>query len=427
MNETPIPASITTIQTANWAGFIPIVLSLAPSSVSSPVAPRPLHKLVSRISYLHLALIDEVLQLYEYAPTVNTGRDVLTTEEPPEEEKLQEFDKSLEQRQSETEVVFEATPIQTKHRDTVPICWFEDETSGEPLRWHLFIGVLYDLIKGRSILQHSSRGLDNEWTLSNSLPWRIRVHFTAFPMTLHSFEIGNLSNNETCETEHNDSSSNELTHPTLTNPFSPIIGRIFRNSLKQALFMQYSSSKVAMSITKSSHEKLWDAILSTNYNIYTEVNGTLQIGLAASDDNATTAVAKDDKVPDLLPVRVMLNSNSPMQKPCRAYKDVEYGEEVDNKECNNDDGLTEDEKTLSNLVKHLSTCNVRPYTTLGDVLLSWLPQHFRKDSADEVVANSLVHYYIQGVQPCLKCSIFDLWKSMCHPDHFLYIIVVTKK
>ena len=114
-----------------------------------------------------------------------------------------------------------------------------------------------------------------------------------------------------------------------------------------------------------------------------------------------------------------------MQKPCRAFRDAEVTKESTyNEQVVNDSAG--DQERLESLVKQLSTCNIRPQTTLGDILLYWLPQHFERCTDGRIVAKPYVSHCIQGIRPNLKCSMLDLWKSLCHPDHFLYIVVVTK-
>lgn len=435
--EKPIPASITNIQNVNWAGSIPVILSLSPSSLSSPTAPRPLHKMIRRMTYIHLALEEEVLQLFEYAP-VTMGGSVVVREEPPDNEDEQALDEMKKDEQSDSKLDDDgdnSTPIEPEQetttttevketkpmppkRNNYPPCWFEDEITGEPLRWHLFVGVLYDSIKGRSLLSQSSRiGFTTDTAAPSTLPWRLRVHFTAYPTTLLPLEIPPSIESATDK-------------ETKNSQISSVMGKVFRNSLKQALFMQYSSAKVAMSVTKKSHEKMWDAILSTNFTLYHEVNVNLQVGVTSScvsepvPVTSGAAMTKDAKsnVPELIPVRVMFNDNPPLQRPCRAFLDANAANEESYSEIDTEDN----EKTLDNLVKHLSTCSIRPHTTLGDVLLSWLPHYFEKNIAEGVVPAPSVYYCIQGIQSSLSCPILDLWRSLCHPDHFLYIIVVTK-
>jgi hypothetical protein len=68
------------IQAANWAGSIPVILTLAPSSLSSPTLPPPIHVLVH--NYLHLALEEAVRKLHEFAPMTIFFRGGIVRNEP---------------------------------------------------------------------------------------------------------------------------------------------------------------------------------------------------------------------------------------------------------------------------------------------------------------------------------------------------------
>lgn len=58
------------IQRKNWDGYIPVMISLAESSLSAVTMPSPLYRMVSRQSYLHISLENEIKSLYRYAPVV---------------------------------------------------------------------------------------------------------------------------------------------------------------------------------------------------------------------------------------------------------------------------------------------------------------------------------------------------------------------
>ena len=385
------------------------------------------------------------MQLFRYAPVSGlSGKGVMVTEEPSDDDEpppdavkdddelndngeecnkkdIEEQTENTSKEENETGLIMETKTMASPRQDDFPICWFEDELSGEPLRWHLFIGVLHDAMKGKAAVQNSSQVVSSA-AEPNLLPWRIRLHFRSYPTTLLPLEVG--LQNTACAPK-DDSTNDSCRDINHTNQISSSIGRIFRNSLKQALFMQYSSAKVAMSISKSSHEKIWSAILSTDYVSYREVNNSLQVGISSEPGvvPAATGVASD--VPGLIPVRVMLNSDSVMQKPCRAFRDVKESKEQSKQDHTDEEEPTEDDKVLENLVERLESCSIRQKTTLGDVLLSWLPQHFESDAMEAVVAKPSVYYSIQGIRPKLSSSILDLWKCLCHPDHFLYITVIA--
>mmetsp|Transcript_40013 Transcript_40013/g.84042 ORF Transcript_40013/g.84042 Transcript_40013/m.84042 type:complete len:457 (+) Transcript_40013:163-1533(+) len=450
-NTTPaiIPASNTSIQNANWSGSIPILLSIAPTSLSSPTPPRPIHKMISRMTYLHLALHDEVMYLSGYAPVFASGLlpafSGMSVEEPPDDdddggggggdgstptesgeaengEKKDNSDKkSAPDEKNESSSSTEAADSHSKQQsDTTnkgaapsyPECWFEDEESGIPLRWHLFVGVLHDLMKGRATIMKKGTTASStmELTPPNFLPWRIRVHFTSYPTDKL------LPLDDGLDTANNSSEEDGQSRITA------LVKRLFRNSLKQALFMQYASSKVAMSITKHSHEKIWDAVIQSNYGSYHEVNVGLQSGIQSPSIGSTklttipAALGKEEEssdIPQLIPVRLMLNGMPAIQRPTKHEKD--------NKDV--------ERQRPSEVLKKLGTLQAPPYTTLGDVLSNCLPDYFRVDPSTglaSVASDTAVYYCVQGVQPSLNCAMVDLWRALSHPDHFLYVIVMTE-
>jgi len=463
-----VPASITSIQNANWHGRIPIQLSIAPTSLSSPTKPRSIHKMVSRMTYLHIGLFDEIMHLYEYAPSSIMGgtrqhyhgdgkqRMVVVREEPPDSPPKQEqvgddndgvnndnTEEDDSEQQQQEEITFqsnqtEPTALNTDKNNndqtiieqssssaatpnpSFPECWFEDEESGQPLRWQLFTGVLYDLMKGRLIVNNASSPCNR----FRNLPWKIRIHFTLYPTdTLLPLDI-TVPPQQQHTFENNDGSMSTTTNTTANQQtqINTLIGRLYRNSLKQALFLQYGSSKVAMSITKTNHETMWDAVIQTNYDTYHQVNSELQVGIMApplnnklslTDDLTNMMDEKYNKdLPQLVPVRILLNNKPAIQKPTVPQKK----------------NIREYLKQRPvEILQEDAVMVVSPYTTLGDVLVSCLPDLFMVDDDDGGTdyCNNDVHYSIQGVQPSLSTTIVDLWRSLCHPDHFLYVIVAT--
>eukprot|EP00985_Skeletonema_marinoi_P027773 scaffold23347_cov157-Skeletonema_marinoi.AAC.1 len=293
-----------------------------------------------------------------------------------------------------------------------PECWFEDEESGLPLRWQLFVGVLYDLMKGRLI----ANNVGSPCNRFRNLPWKIRIHFTLYPTDqLLPLDITVPQQQHVSETGES-MSTTKNSNASQQAQINTLIGRMYRNSLKQALFLQYGSSKVAMSITKNNHENMWDAVVQSNYDAYHQVNADLQVGVMAApinnklsltDDLTDTDEKHNKELPQLVPVRILLNDKPAIQKPTLPQK-----------------------KNISEYLKQRPTeilqddavMYVSPYTTLGDVLVSCLPDLFK---VDDDAPDCNAHYSIQGVQPSLTTTIVDLWRSLCHPDHFLYVIVAT--
>jgi hypothetical protein len=394
------------------------------------------------MTYLHLGLFDEIMYLYDYAPssTIMAGKQaVVIREEPPDsppkqtEEQDNKSDDS-DNKQQDEEITFESnrTESSASNNDDIkeqrfeqssshtitnssfPECWFEDEESGLPLRWQLFVGVLYDLMKGRLIVNNPGSPCNK----FRNLPWKIRIHFTSYPTDqLLPLDITVPQQQRVSENDESIITAKNNNNASQQDQINTLIGRIYRNSLKQALFLQYGSSKVAMSITKNNHEKIWDAVLQTNYDAYHQVNTELQVGVMAppinnklslTDDLTDTDEKCNKDLPQLVPVRVLWNDKPAIQKPTLPQK-----------------------KTISECLKQRPTeilqddaiMFVSPYTTLGDVLVSCLPDLF---TVDNVLDSDNTHYSIQGVQPSLSTTIVDLWRSLCHPDHFLYVTVATQ-
>jgi autophagy-related protein 5 len=213
-----------------------------------------------------------------------------------------------------------------------PVCWFEDEDTQMALRWHIFVGTLWDMKTQRS------------------LPWRIRLHFTAYP----SSQILPLDTDVISQVQY-----------------------YYKNSLKQALCIQYGNSKVAMNLTKESHSKLWEAVCTTNLNLYNSVH------------SETDMMSLDH----FIPIRLYLsNQSAPIQRSCPKSHD----------------GYTR---------------------TLGTCLLEWLPDLFSIDAENNqciVPSPDVECWRVQGIQVPLHVSLWELWTELSHPDHFCYIIVITR-
>lgn len=192
----------------NWKGSLPVVLTLSPKSVSTPTLPAPIHALVHRQTYLHIALEDYIHKLYEFAPTLYF-RSKIVQEEPGDED-----DDEVDEIKDTS---FASTERSEPRKPELPVCWFEDEVTQQPLRWHHFTGVLADLRSTRE------------------LPWRLILHFSNYPSSILPFE----------------------------SPRS-----FYKNSLKQALCIRHGTAKVALNLTKADHGTLWDAI---QYQQYTNI------------------------------------------------------------------------------------------------------------------------------------------------------------
>ena len=354
------------IRAANWAGSIPVILSLAPGSLSSPTIPSPIHVLLPRQTFLHLGLQEAVFRLQTFAPPtfsftkrVVEEPETTTTTEPDSDEEVPRPSSDGAQASGNDDTHSggntdsgnqdNTTTPATEPAKPYPLCWFEDEETQLPLQWQFFAGVLWDSHRP------AKKGDDGSSNTNGDMPWRIRVHFTNYPFAqLLDLDAGATGVLTTVE-------------------------RTFKNSLKQALVLQHGQNKVALNMTKQSHERLWDSIVSAKYATYKPIQEDIQ--------------AEDSKVV-LVPIRLMMAPSKPViQKRC-------------------------DDLTLS----------------LGDLLCLWAPKHFHaKEKAQEGdhekvrVVESVqpgTLWRVAGVSPPLSTRLVDLWQALSHPDGFLYIAIV---
>ena len=342
------------IRGANWGGSIPVVLTLAPASLGTTLMPHPIHCLLNRGTFLHVGLAPAIERLHKFAPaTLSFASGTIKRQSEPEpQDTSYQDDNSREGKTGTKDSTNGTTASGSSAHDNdkdwkFPVCWIEDENTQLPLRWQLFVGVLFDMTQSSSTTNNNNN--NNQPPNTVVLPWKLRLHFSQYP----SSQILHLEDGQVW----------------------PTIERSFKNSLKQALFMEYNNSKVAMNMSKQIHHRLWDAIQSSNYVLYKNIN----IDLQASEVSV-----------QLIPVRVFVDSKPPLQRPCRG-KD----------------------------------------TTLGALLLDWLPHLFQQttptddESTIEVSSKSL-RYFVAGITPPLSVPVLDLWENLCHPDHFLYITILTR-
>jgi len=149
----------------------------------------------------------------------------------------------------------------------------------------------------------------------------------------------------------------------------------------------------------------------------------LQRGVTAKSATSVSSPGTGNEssdMPQLIPVRVLVNGAPLIQKPCHVYskREIERG----NQPVGGDY-----QEPIAKLLARI-TPKTPSFTTLGEVLADWLPHLFDIDSASgcaAVISQSTTYFSIQGIQPSLDCNIVDLWKCLCHPDHFLYIVVAV--
>jgi Autophagy protein Apg5 len=354
------------IRLRNWQGQIPIVLTLAPTSLSSTTIPAPIHALISRHTFLHVGLEHAVRTLHEYAPPSFAAafyQKRLQVEEPDHlkegessNSRKENDDNDAEESAAKTTTDNEESTTKEETVDTsekplppYPVCWFEDERTQQPLKWQYFVGVLFDSL-------HSN----NNDTSSSSppLPWKIRLHFQSYPTQL-LLEL--------------DAATGVLT----------MVERTFKNALKQALVLLHGNNRVALNLSKQSHENIWKAIQTAN-----------QYEARYQPIWVQELQPKEDSAVKLIPIRLWMDlSTTPM-------------------------------------IQRRWDFDSASRQSLGALFCQWVPHHFEEESDDNngvviirAKEEDSTTWRIAGLTPPLSTPLLDLWRTLSQPDNFLYICI----
>lgn len=173
--------------------------------------------------------------------------------------------------------------------------WFDYR--GLPLKWHIPIGVLFDLL-----------------CFEPERPWNLTVHFRGYPSDLIPYDG------------------------------EDVIKWSFINSLKEASYIMYGSTKNVMNLSQSEQLDLWQSVVKGDFESYTRVSFKLKphvfsspgIGRSpsklAGDEEAASSTTRAGrefaplKVPFRLYVRTIQVENEDMLKalPVESWDDIAY-------------------------------------------------------------------------------------------------------
>jgi Autophagy protein Apg5 len=289
LEEAPVVPSdkMESLVKLNWEGKIPVMVSLATTSNVSPTLPDPIFCLVSRQTFLHLGLESACAQFQEYAlespllpidQVANGSTEegnfktpvVVQDDEDDDDDKAPSsagaivgYRRVMEpapgtiSRSNSRDPAVAAPPLQYSH------VWFQDTATGQALRWHLFVGVLYDLQS------------------PTTLPWQITVHFQPPPLVVP------------LPLDPSESAAHQ-------------VRRYYRHGLKQALALTGPAAVVRLLFTREVHEQLWQAVVHGQYDVY---HAALP---------PTAAWLHSDAGRGWIPVRLYHRHDPPRQKPARA-------------------------------------------------------------------------------------------------------------
>nr|CAG4645034.1 EOG090X0BB3 [Leptodora kindtii] len=163
-----------------WEGRLPVCFTMAADEVSSPTAPDPFYLMIPRMTYFPL-IIDKVRR---------------------------HFIRSLSSDKTDSEM------------------WLEFEM--KPLKWHLPVGLLYDL-----------------HVMDQSLPWQITIHFERFP-------------------------ENKL----MKFPAKDCVESYLMSCLKEADAMKHRNHIMSL-MQERDHNQLWLGLLHDKFDQYWSVNRKL--------------------------------------------------------------------------------------------------------------------------------------------------------
>lgn len=255
------PTLLERIQSSNWDGSIPVQLSLASSSVSSPTLPNPIFKLVSRHSFLHISLYSSIIRLHKFSP-VELSFDSGHHEDEPTALLQSQFDNG----EIENKISVVSDKICIDDDFSCPVCWFEDDETRTPLRWQLFAGVLFDIV------------LRNREKSNSRTPWKINLHFNNYPI-------------------------NQIL-PIESKQLMTQVRHYFKNSLKQSLTLENGNSKSALNLTKESQSLLWESVRTCNYELYKQLD-------------CCDFYRKTLENVSRIPIKIYLDAKAPMQPSFR--------------------------------------------------------------------------------------------------------------
>ncbi|ETO18993.1 hypothetical protein RFI_18246 [Reticulomyxa filosa] len=280
-----------------WNGKVAVLFSLAEHEVVSKKSPAPVLSLLPRMSYLPLVTDHIRNHFIPHAPALQDGM------------------------------------------------WFECETTHHVLKWHVPIGVLYDICV----------------PLHYSTPWHIIVHFQSYP---DRPDVGRC--------DHID-----------------VVKRTYFNALKQALLLGYNSVNMLVNLKKEDQDQLWSSVVQARYDLYFSIQNLMFD--PTKEDQSSKKLLK-------YPFRIILQGfdrdsldGVPIQRP------VEVPSEKDGR-----------------------------YKTLEQVLKPILPGILEIVESEKTVAlaEKSVFIKIQGLNVPLGSQMSWLVKHMCHPDYFLYVVIV---
>jgi hypothetical protein len=171
-------------------------------------------------------------------------------------------------------------------------------------------------------------------------------------------------------------------------------------------------------MTKQMHQQLWSSLIRNKYELYRPIQEQVMY-----TQSMTTTVESNSTL-FRIPVGIFINDHPLKVRPSSPFlptRSISINEEND--------------------AKNIETQSI---VTLGHYLFTNLPSnsfHLLNEKEEQVEdSNHYIHnptiveknsigiplftWTIQGMQNIsLTIPLVELWRALCHPDHFLYIVV----
>lgn len=240
--------------------------------------------------------------------------------------------------------------------------WFSVE--GVPLKWHLPVGLLFDLYSGSVGHSASPQGSERDpHDRDVYLPWKLELHFSDWP-------------------------TDQL--PPLDRD-GKIVRDAFTNSMKEASFLRSGQAKVAMALPMQDFNALWESVIKNDLSIFKPVQNKL-----------------------VHPVGV---PNPLRHIPVRVYLPSQPSEE-------NEDEVAADAAPAQGRLRVLQTLitpqvSARQAQTLGTALNTMLPTLFPSRRI-AVLAQPVLH----GAVAPLGIGLEELSEYAAYADGWLHINIV---
>jgi len=351
-----------------WNGQLPVRFDLASNEVTTYQAPRPLFVMIPRVSYFPLLLARVVEYFEKYAPPMlGVGSD-------------------------------------DAQRKRIRNVWFE--SNGIPLRWHLPVGVLYDVLMKPKQCQLEEEEHMNDTTNNNNnnntiLPWKIVVHFQSFPEQ----QIVRFDGLDSVRWN-------------------------FMSDLKQAMYVRLRSAKSVLDLPKQEQEQMWEGLKINDSLKFWQINSKLIGGSGSNnndeiqmDDSTNGNDNKNNTKLQRLPIRILVVTtlNNKKQNDNNSPLSINNG-----MNSNDDFNIYQRPINAYQTTNDGTTLDFTKPNCIGHALIECVPKYLNYTLNDIVKENenNKLRFIIHGIEVSPFDNLIKACDILPHADNFLYLIII---